>query len=75
MRDVIEKGDGKLLITCQEPPLHDSEKNTFELTQAKLIKGIGMYLSEENHESIGNWDAGVYDAILQYALFGKGIYG
>jgi len=81
MSDVIERGDGKLTITLIEPIDFDGERKShgeqldYELTQAKLIKGIGMYLSEESHESISNWDAGAYDCILQYALFGRGVFG
>lgn len=68
--------------------LHDMEEDrSYELTKAKFIQGLRMYLERpsagdflevvdhELHLDTGYADAIVADSIIQYALFADVIYG
>lgn len=52
-------------------------ENVHALTLDKLIKGVALNASERPHDNYfnDNHDAETYDCILQYALFGKLVYG
>jgi len=53
---------------------YDGEKA--ELTLEMMIKGLYLYYSKyKKPEAIEDMDAGDYDSILQYALFGELVYG
>ena len=50
--------------------------HTWKLNAENMVKGYGLYCEAKNKiVSHDNMDAGDYDSILQYALFGELIYG
>lgn len=64
--------------------LRDAETDErWELTLEKFLKGIELYIKEDGRVMIddfklmdyGELDAGDADCIVQYALFGKLVYG
>jgi hypothetical protein len=62
--EVISKG-GELKI------IEDEDDSEHTLTLEKMLKGIGL----NRNYNFDDMDATDYDNILQYALFGKLIYG
>ena len=57
---------------------HDCEdpEEKWELTLAKLQKGFELNYMHRPHDcDLDNADASTYDCIIQYALFGKLVYG
>lgn len=68
LSDVVSKGGSLLLF--------DGEENeTHTLNLMKLLKGIVLYVQAGNELDFESMDGGTNDEILQYALFGKVIYG
>ena len=68
--DVVGLG-GELILTTMEGEKH-------KLTQAKMVDGFQKYLDNGGMcfpFDSGNPDGWTYDMILQYALFGKLVYG
>lgn len=66
------------LIEGESVMFHDveDEQEKFTLTLDKLIKGIELNAQNRSWDSdIHNGDASTADCILQYALFGKLVYG
>lgn len=56
--------------------VEDSESEVLELTLNKLLDGIAMNVKERPHDSdLENGDATTADCIIQYAVFGKLVYG
>ncbi|MCY7947957.1 hypothetical protein P8891_05660 [Bacillus atrophaeus] len=68
----------KLLLDGNFIQLYDIEDNdeTFKLNLEKLIAGISIY-AKEHHGGVDKerWDGESADCIVQYALFGKLVYG
>ena len=55
---------------------YDEEGESYELNDAKLLKGLNLYFNSRNaKQEIEDMDAEDGDMILQYALFGEVIYG
>ena len=63
--------------------LHDSESSDkWELTLEKFLNGVKLYFEdgchvqvEDNRIDAGDIDAGDADCIVQFALFGKVVFG
>ena len=63
--------------------LHDAESSDkWELTLEKFLNGVKMYFEqgchvqvEDNAIDAGDIDAGDADCIIQFALFGKEVFG
>lgn len=64
--------------------LHDAESSDkWELSLEKFLKGIELYVKEDGRlmtedfrlMDYGELDAGDADCIVQYALFGKLVFG
>ena len=69
--DVIAYG-GKLVLRDIEDPTE-----VWVLDSEKMLKGIGMYCSENNispSELMDDYDADTADAIVQYGLFNELVY-
>lgn len=69
--DVISQG-GTLI-------LHDAESNDkWELNLEKLVNGIKMFCQKKNksvEDLINDFDAFDVDAVIQYGIFGKLVFG
>jgi hypothetical protein len=68
----------KALIEGKEIILFDKEdpEEVFTLTLTKLISGFRQnYIEREWDNDLENGDAETVDSIIQYALFGKLVYG
>ena len=71
--EVISHG-GRLLIHKQDDDV------PILLTKEKMLKGCKLYVAGDKDTKgrtfdIDRWDAIDHDMILQYSLFGEGIYG
>lgn len=68
--EVLTRGGSLLIATDDEPDeLH-------ELTLEKFLAGIQMYMDRYGFiDDAANVDAGDADMIVQFALFGKLVYG
>jgi hypothetical protein len=68
----------KLLLEGKEVEYYDTEDedDRWNLTLEKLINGYELNLKQRNWDSsIENGDASTCDCIIQYALFGKIVFG
>lgn len=51
------------------------EDGTARVTKQDILKGITQHISKTKNADFESYDATDYDSILQYAIFGKLIYG
>lgn len=68
----------KILLDGGSVEFYDVEdkEEKWSLTLEKLITGFAQNFNERpNDNSIEDGDASTYDSIIQYALFGKIVYG
>jgi hypothetical protein len=69
---LILEGKTVYFYDCEE----EEEEEYFPLTLEKLLKGIELNIQERPFSNDkDNWDSVDTDCIIQYALFGKLIYG
>ncbi|AQS42453.1 hypothetical protein LSG23_20285 (plasmid) [Bacillus velezensis] len=69
----------KLLLEGKNIELYEleleCEENQLSLDLKKLITGVSLYINNHNLLDKDQWDADTADCIMQYALFGKLVYG
>lgn len=67
LSDIISRG-GSLNI-------QDDEGDVFVLDKAAFKKGLGMAMKDGNGFDRENYDAGDADRVIQYAIYGKLVWG
>lgn len=68
----------KLLLDGKEVKFYDVEddEERWSLTLEKLVKGYALNAEKRSWDSsLEDGDSDTYDAIIQFALFGKIVYG